>query len=321
MRSFADLADTYIDHYDFAMSKSKKHKTGARSGQKSTQRSDPASEQRVHELEAEIERLRSATPSAADTGDASRAAAVQREILGAAQSDIVMATVVTPSSTPTSEDRLGAMASSMARMEQMCADQYTLLQDLAGKLRTAEALVTEVKAENAALRLQLEELMRAPPAPAAGGAQATPAAGNGNTVHPGHYKTVFKMSVKYDVRDDGRALAAGVEKTIKQMRGVKVTVVEARRLKPKSRAPGTQKEDRTLIFFRVADVWQAEDVVRNRRHLRGSAITIFDYLSPEELDVYKALKPKFDEARKGGKRAHFLRARLFVEGREVKATA
>ncbi len=44
---------------------------------------------------------------------------------------------------------------------------------------------------------------------------------------------------------------------------------------------------------------------------------VFQYLGDEEYQQFKALQPKYIEARKGSKRVWWLRARLFVDGVEV----
>lgn len=146
----------------------------------------------------------------------------------------------------------------------------------------------------------------------------------------------FKMAVNSELVDP-RTLTKDVWATMNDQMGIDVHVAEARVMnaartaKPASGSPYLPKpkqqeqeqeqkasSSRAFIWFKVADARQAEEVVRNRRMLKGSGITIFDFLSSEEMAIYKQLKPKFDEAIKAGKpRTFFKRARLFIGGEEV----
>jgi hypothetical protein len=60
-------------------------------------------------------------------------------------------------------------------------------------------------------------------------------------------------------------------------------------------------------------------IVQYRHSLKGTGITVYDVLSPEEQLRHQALWPRFLEARKEGKKAQFHRARLVVDGATVTA--
>jgi hypothetical protein len=187
-----------------------------------------------------------------------------------------------------------------------------MIPKLLQRLQDTEGQVAALKLETSCLKEEVQALKKANAArgPAASGTEAGSA----------DYKTTFKLSVPGDIRDTGHALAYNVGKTLFDRMGVDVTVVEARRLPP-PRAPWTPARDqqpRSLILFRVSDMWAADDIVRARRCLRNSGITVFDHLSPAELEMHKGLRAAYDAAVSSKKRAYFVRAKLYVEGKEVK---
>jgi hypothetical protein len=72
------------------------------------------------------------------------------------------------------------------------------------------------------------------------------------------------------------------------------------------------------ILFRIRHAQDAEQLRRMRTKLKGKGYAIVDELSNTEYEAFKKLKPQFDDARKAGKPTWWNRARLFVEGKEVK---
>ena len=77
-------------------------------------------------------------------------------------------------------------------------------------------------------------------------------------------------------------------------------------------APGS----RVRILFSV-DEYEASWVVSDRHLLKGTGITIYDVLSPEEQERHDALWPHFLKAQREGKKAQFNRAVLKVDGERV----
>ena len=85
------------------------------------------------------------------------------------------------------------------------------------------------------------------------------------------------------------------------------------------RPPSTSTPPAALvrILFTVNWKFQADAIVEERHLLKGTGITIYDVLSPEEQERHRALWPRFLEARRQGKKAQFNRARLVVDGNRV----
>ena len=71
------------------------------------------------------------------------------------------------------------------------------------------------------------------------------------------------------------------------------------------------------VYFTVANLEQADNLVRLRCKLRGSGISVFDVLSPGERRLHQQLWPLFLAARSAGSKAQFQRARLMVDGKRV----
>ena len=97
--------------------------------------------------------------------------------------------------------------------------------------------------------------------------------------------------------------------------GISINIVSARRV---GRYDAKALRPRR-IHFTVANVQEAEAIVKARRKLQGPSLVIMDELTPMEFAAQQPLWPLFKEARAAGKKAHFHRARLFVDGEEVKA--
>jgi hypothetical protein len=188
-----------------------------------------------------------------------------------------------------------------------------MIPKLLQKLQDTQDELAALKLETSGLKDEVQALKKA-------NAARGPATSGGASGTETDFKTTFKLAVPGDVRDSGRDLAQGVERTLFNYMGVEVKVVEARRLPP-PRAPWTPaqgQQPRSLILFRVSDMWAADDIVKARRCLRNSGVTVFDHLSPAELETHKSLRSAFDEAVSSKKQAYFQRARLYVNGKEVK---
>jgi hypothetical protein len=80
-----------------------------------------------------------------------------------------------------------------------------------------------------------------------------------------------------------------------------------------SSAPGS----RVRILFGVTDKLEADVITEERHLLKGTGITIYDVLSPEEQECHDVLWTHFLEARRKGKKAQFNRAVLRVDGERV----
>ncbi len=87
---------------------------------------------------------------------------------------------------------------------------------------------------------------------------------------------------------------------------------------------GPRKADNKTrsVCITVATDFDASSIVKNRRYLKNSGITIWDFLSKEELDQQKNLMPKFREARErvrnGSKETvRFKRGVLTIDGGRV----
>ena len=68
----------------------------------------------------------------------------------------------------------------------------------------------------------------------------------------------------------------------------------------------------TKVFFTLGSLEAADKLVGCRGALKGSGVSIHDFLTPEELKIKRALWPRFIEAKARGQRAQFHRARLVV---------
>lgn len=101
-----------------------------------------------------------------------------------------------------------------------------------------------------------------------------------------------------------RDLADAVKRTIlkkldmdetykaKEMDKVDFTLVRVRRM-------GREPRDRPrLVHVTVNTQLDASSIIRNRRFLKGSGVSVLDFLTPEELAKHKKHLPEFLEARK-----------------------
>jgi hypothetical protein len=66
------------------------------------------------------------------------------------------------------------------------------------------------------------------------------------------------------------------------------------------------------VFFSLDSLEAADALVGRRGALKGSGVSIQDFLTPEELKTKRALWPRFLEAQAKGQRPQFHRARLVV---------
>ena len=78
---------------------------------------------------------------------------------------------------------------------------------------------------------------------------------------------------------------------------------------------------RGMVVVTMACDEEADRIRADRKRLGGSGLVVGDFLSKDEWIVFKSLQPAFQRARRDGKAAYFDRARLFVNGEEVKAPA
>ena len=67
-----------------------------------------------------------------------------------------------------------------------------------------------------------------------------------------------------------------------------------------------------LVGVTLGSLEAADELVGCRSALKGSGVSIQDFLTPEELKIKRALWPRFVEAKARGQRAQFHRARLVV---------
>ena len=100
------------------------------------------------------------------------------------------------------------------------------------------------------------------------------------------------------------------------MLGGRIAIVEAVRMRDTAGARGSP---RMRIWFTVATMEAAEELLLNRCDLKGECFTVYDVLSPEERQQHARLWPQFLAARAAGKKAQFNRARLYVDRAEVLA--
>ena len=68
----------------------------------------------------------------------------------------------------------------------------------------------------------------------------------------------------------------------------------------------------TRVFFSLDSLEAADALVGRRGALKGSGVSIQDFLTPEEIETKRALWPHFLEAKARGQRPQFHRARLVV---------
>jgi hypothetical protein len=90
------------------------------------------------------------------------------------------------------------------------------------------------------------------------------------------------------------------------------SVSDARCLRPHASSP-----TRFRIWIQVSGSAQADAVVGSRHLLKGSGITVFDDLSPDEQAAHRLLWPRYLEALRSGFTAQFNRARLVINGLAV----
>ena len=69
----------------------------------------------------------------------------------------------------------------------------------------------------------------------------------------------------------------------------------------------------TSVFFSVDTLQQATLLVGKRSLLKGSGVTLYEVLSPQERAQHARLMPQFLAARQAGQRVQFSRAQLFVD--------
>ena len=68
----------------------------------------------------------------------------------------------------------------------------------------------------------------------------------------------------------------------------------------------------TRAFFSLDTLEAANDLVGRRSSLKGSGVTVHDFLPHQELKLKRAQWPRLAEARSRGQRAQFHRARLVL---------
>jgi hypothetical protein len=108
----------------------------------------------------------------------------------------------------------------------------------------------------------------------------------------------------------GHNLVQEAEQAIFHALHVRVTVTQAFYLRTAANSP-------CRMMIKVAEVRHADAITRNRWKLKNTQLTILDELTQEEMTTHKLLWGKFSEARRAGKQAWFVRARLYVEREEV----
>ena len=70
-------------------------------------------------------------------------------------------------------------------------------------------------------------------------------------------------------------------------------------------------------MIKVETTSDADAITRSRWRLKGSGVQVQDELSMQEMEAHSALWGTFQEAKKEGRKAWFIRAKLFVDGKEV----
>lgn len=104
---------------------------------------------------------------------------------------------------------------------------------------------------------------------------------------------------------DEQNLLFAVSSFLREKVKVSVSILDAYYL-------GPPDSPRRRICIRVAKMAQANEIVRNRHHLKGGSTVVLDLLSPDELVAQRRLRSAFEKATKQGHRAQFNRARLFI---------
>lgn len=194
------------------------------------------------------------------------------------------------------DQRVGKHEDRIAALERMLEDQRTV-----GRQPQQQAWVT-VRGRN--------------------GSDQRPDQGNVMN-HTGEYdKPAFKMTgVPEEENETDRDLAKKADNMLrstlekhpeyagKTYDRVNFKITSARRL-------GRPGDRPRLVHFTVESSFDATSIIRNRRFLKGSGISVLDYLSKEEFSSYKANLPKFLEARKDtSKWVTFRRGELRITNR------
>jgi len=96
------------------------------------------------------------------------------------------------------------------------------------------------------------------------------------------------------------------------------TLVDVARMASRQLAGGLAV-DRYLI--EVESLWQADALVSSRHLLKGSDCCLLDVLTEDEQRAHNRLWSLFMAAKASSRRAQFNRARLFVDGVEVRPGA
>ncbi len=78
------------------------------------------------------------------------------------------------------------------------------------------------------------------------------------------------------------------------------------------------------VCITVATAFDASSILRNRKFLKGSGISMLDYLSREEFEQQKLLSPQFKEARERVRNGsdeviRFRRGALYINGSRIYA--
>jgi hypothetical protein len=99
------------------------------------------------------------------------------------------------------------------------------------------------------------------------------------------------------------------------MPAAEFTVVDSVPMRPKQAKSGATVH---RYFIQVGSLREADSLVSHRCLLKGTGYTLMDVLTEVEQAEHDRLWPSFITERERGRRAQFCRARLYIEGQEVR---
>ena len=132
----------------------------------------------------------------------------------------------------------------------------------------------------------------------------TPASRHGG-IPDADIRKQFRLQGPLPVRD---SLRSGVDSFLRQrLPGAEFVIIDVARV------------GRGSVWFSVASLEQADNLIGRRCRLKDSGFTLYEVLTPAEQQQLNQLWGAYQQAVADGVHAQFRRSRLFVEGRQVRS--
>jgi hypothetical protein len=210
------------------------------------------------------------------------------------------------------------MGSKMVAMQKEMQVLRDSMKSMVVPMETDGTAEPQMRTELAAMRAAVNELKARPTYASAVGGQGGWTTVPSRSAINGNPELLQFTLTGIDVAEGlrGGELGELLVGTIKERIGVSVQIANAKVLPLGKTAPASS---RRRIWFQVVTPLHAQDIVYNRRQLAGTGVVIHDHLSTAEYAIFKALQPKWREAKEAKMKVFWRRAALFVDGVEVKA--